>query len=74
MQQQRQWTANDIFKFVGMLVCWGLAIIVGLVVFITLAEGLIAFASTGVGAIILVAICLKLYSDKKKEIKKEDNK
>ena len=55
------YTIEEIFKVIGRLVCWGLAIILGITVFLTVAEGLVAFASTGIGAIILVVIAWKLY-------------
>lgn len=54
---------DDVFRIVGLLVCWGIAIILGITIFITLAEGIIAFASTGFGAIILALVGWKLWKD-----------
>lgn len=54
---------NDVFKMVGLIVCWGVAIILGLVIFLTLANGIIAFASTGVGAIVLALVGWKLWKN-----------
>jgi len=39
------------------------AIILGLVIFLTLANGIIAFASTGIGAIILAIVGWKLWKN-----------
>ena len=54
-------STNEIIKTVTKLVVWGLALTIGLVVFLTLAEGLIAFASTGLGSIIIILLCWKAY-------------
>lgn len=58
---------NDVFRIVGLVVCWGLAILLGFVVFTTLASGILAFASTGFGAIILAIVGWKLWRDFLKE-------
>lgn len=60
------WTINDIFKIVGMFVCWGIAILLGLTVFLTVAEGVIAFASTGLGTVIILIAGWRLYTEYKK--------
>lgn len=54
---------NDVFRIVGLVVCWGLAILLGLIVFTTLASGLMAFASTGIGAVILTIVGWKLWKE-----------
>lgn len=58
---------NEIFRTVGMVVCWGVAIILGVIVFVTLSEAIIVFASTGIGAVVLLIICLKLWHDWKEK-------
>lgn len=60
-------SVDEIFRFVGKLVIWGLAIILGLTVFTTLAGGIIAFASTGLGAIILILLAYKIWKDLRNE-------
>lgn len=54
---------DDVFKTVGLLVCWGIAIILGLSVFVTIAQGIVAFASTGLGAFILAIVGWKIFKD-----------
>ena len=58
---------NEIFRTVGMVVCWGIAIILGVIVFVTLSEAIIVFASTGIGTVVLLIICLKLWHDWKEK-------
>ena len=54
---------NDAFRIIGLLVCWGLAIVLGFVVFTTLAGGILAFASTGFGAVILAIVGWAIWKD-----------
>lgn len=54
---------DEVFRIVGLLVCWGVAIVLGLVVFLTLVQGILGFASTGIGAIILALLGFKLWRD-----------
>ncbi len=63
LRKESVMNTNEIFRTVGMVVCWGIAILLGLIVFVTLGEALIAFASTGIGAIVLLIVCLKLWND-----------
>lgn len=56
-------TINAIIRYTGIVVIVGLIAVVGLSVFITLANAIVAFASTGVGAIVLIVIGVKLYSE-----------
>jgi len=58
---------QDVFKIVGMLVIWGLALTIGLTVFATLAGAIVAFASTGIGAIILVIVVWRWWSKHKND-------
>ena len=61
------YSAQDIFKIVGMFVMWGLAILVGITVFTTVAEIMIAFVSTGIGALILAVAALVWWRKHKSE-------
>lgn len=58
---------DGIFKTVGLIVCWALAAVLGLAIFSTLAGAIVAFASTGIGAIILAIIGFKIWKDYIKE-------
>jgi len=53
---------RDIFKIAFTVAIWILGILCGIAVVATVAEGLIAFASTGIGAIILIFIAYKIWS------------
>lgn len=63
----KDWTVNDIFRMVGMLTLLAIAIVLGCTVFITVAEGILAFASTGIGAIILLIAAYICWRKWKKE-------
>lgn len=54
---------NDVFRIVGLIVCWGIAGVLGIVIFLTISSGIIAFASTGIGAFILALVGWKLWKD-----------
>ena len=56
-----------IFNIVASIVIWGLAVTIGLTVFTTLAGIVLAFASTGIGAIILAIVAWRWYVKHKKE-------
>lgn len=58
---------DGIFKTVGLIVCWALAAVLGLAIFSTLAGAIVAFASTGIGAVILALIAFKIWKDYVKE-------
>ena len=51
-----KYNVSDIFKIVGIVVLWAIAALIGFTVFTTVAEIIIAFAGTGVGAVVL-AVC-----------------
>ena len=53
--------ASDIVKIGFTVAVWVLGIMVGLAIVATLAEGLIAFASTGIGAVILLFVAYRIY-------------
>jgi len=55
------YSVSDICRIVATIVIWGVIITVGLTVFVTIAGAVIAFASTGIGAIILAIIGWKIY-------------
>ena len=61
------YSVSDIFRIVGMLVIWGVALAVGITVLTTLVGAIIAFASTGVGAIILLIIGWRIYKSSIKQ-------
>ena len=52
---------QDIFSIVATFIMIGVACALGLAIFISIAEILIAFASTGIGAIILAIVGYKIY-------------
>lgn len=54
-------STNDMFTVLLKIIVWTLVITVGLTVGITIIEGLMAFASTGIGAVILLLIGYKIY-------------
>lgn len=53
-----KYTWNDIIRIVGTITMWALAAIIGFTVFTTVAGLVIAFASTGIGAVILAIIAV----------------
>ena len=53
-----KYTFNDIVRIVGTITMWALAAIIGFTVFTTVAGLVIAFASTGIGAVILAIAAL----------------
>ena len=53
-----KYTWNDIIRIVGTITMWALAAIIGFTVFTTVAGLVIAFASTGIGAVILAIAAL----------------
>ena len=61
------YSVSDICRIVATIVIWGVVITVGLTVFVTIAGAVIAFASTGIGAIILAIIGWKIYKSLTKE-------
>ena len=61
------YSVSDICRIVATIVIWGVIITVGLTVFVTIAGAVIAFASTGIGAIILAIIGWKIYKSLTKE-------
>lgn len=61
------YSVSDICRIVATVVIWGVVITVGLTVFVTIAGAVIAFASTGIGAIVLAIIGWKIYKSLTKE-------
>ena len=53
-----KYTFNDIVRIVGTITMWALAAIIGFTVFTTVAGLVTAFASTGIGAVILAIAAL----------------
>ena len=54
---------DGIFKTVGLIVCWALAAVLGFTIFVTISGAIVAFASTGIGAIILALVGFKIWKD-----------
>lgn len=54
-------STNDIFSVLLKIIVWTLVATVGITIFLTIIEGLMAFASTGIGAIILLLVGYKIY-------------
>ena len=53
----------DIFAIIGKIVCWGFIGTVVILLSVSVLTGLVDFASTGVGAFVLLLIGYKLYKD-----------
>ena len=59
---------GDVVNVVSSVVMWALAALIGIVVFTTIADLVIGFASTGIGAVILAVIAIvwwKKYKENK---------
>ena len=54
---------RDIIRTVGLITVWCLCALIGFVVFCTIGGALVAFASTGIGALILLVVGYKIYKD-----------
>ena len=63
IDERRPMVFNDVFRIVGLVVCWALAVLLGVVIFATLASTILSFASTGIGAVILALIGFKIWKD-----------
>ncbi len=61
------WNIGDIFSFIGKTMVITIGAILATTVVISLLEGLVAFASTGVGAVILILVGYSMYKKHKSE-------